>query len=559
MRCKLVKRLVSLSVLITLLLTSTVGVAKAEEGVTSSEVNFGTVYPLTGVLSPGASSYYKGIKTYFRYVNANGGIYGRKINLLENDSQGIVSRTITASNALLQNGNTFAFLASAPSCSTHIAFLQSTRLADRGIPDVLSDCNFSLGEGDGESRADLFSGSTFSKLNYDSEYLIINHYLQSNLADKRIALIYQDDDLGNAAEKIFKSEKIICRKSFVAGTESIFTPICNSSTSALQNDDVVIFIGSAVGLMRVISSYSSQNLNLKYFTNFDAYNPKLFSAYGGSKITSLAEIYSITSNYLISDLKNEAVATFLSIAQENSQSSEINQQFLNGMNSGYLVANVIGAVGSELTRTRFQQALLLFGNQFDALGLSDRSTSINSKLTPTGGVVVKHLGNLDQYVSDLLVVSTGQVSRNSKKSISINSKALPISKQLLVPSLQTPAPTPEVSSSPKPVVTPIQTPQVNPVSPSAEAEEIELEGEEEEPFGKILVKKDKTKYAISIESNLADELLQVRATKKSQKSIIFKVTTNGDGNAKFTTRRVLSGYQLALLFDGKILSSVKAG
>ena len=82
---------------------------------------------------------------------------------------------------------------------------------------------------------------------------------------------------------------------------------------------------------------------------------------------------------------------------------------------------------------------------------------------------------------------------------------------------------------------------------------------QEEPFGKILVKKDKTKYAISIESNLADELLQVRATKKSQKSIIFKVTTNGDGNAKFTTRRVLSGYQLALLFDGKILSSVKAG
>ena len=558
MSYKLDKRLVSLSVLVTLILTSAVGIAKAEEGVTTSEVNFGTVYPLTGALSPGVSSYYKGIKTYFSYVNANGGIYGRKLNLLESDSQGIVSRTITASNSLLQNGDTFAFLASAPSCSSHIAFLQSTRVAYRGIPDVLSDCNFSLGENDGESRADLFSSSTFSRLSYDSELLIMDHYLKSNFVDKRIALIYQDDDLGNAAKKVFNSEKIICRKSFAPGSEGIITPICNSSTSALRNNDAVIFIGSAAGLLRVISNYSSQNLNLKYFTNIEAYNQKSFSAYNGSKIIALAEIYSVSSNALISDLSNEAVAAFMSIAEKSSQSKEIDQQFLNGMNSGYLVANVIGAVGSELTRIRFQQALLQFGNQFDALGLSDRLTSINSGLTPTGGVVVKHLGNSDQVVTDLLVVSNNVVSRKSRKSASINSKALPISKQLLVSSMQTPTSKPIVVPTAEPVVTPTQIPKANAVSPSPEAEEIEGE-EEEEPFGKIIVKKDKTKYTISIESNLVDESLQVRATKKGQKSIVFKVTTDSDGNVKFTTTRVLSGYQLALLFDGKILSSVKAG
>ena len=554
---KLIKRLIALSVLMSIIFTSEVGIATAEEGVTSTEINFGAVYPMTGVLSPGANSYYNGIKSYFSYANANGGIYGRKLNLLERNSMGIASLTVTASNALLQDGNTFGFLASAPSCSMHIAFLQSTRLADRGIPDVLSDCNFSQAAGDEASGADLFSGSTFSRLHYDSEYLIINNYLESNFADKRIALIYQADDLGNAANKVFNSEKIICRSSFVAGTESFSTPSCNSRSSPLRNNDVVIFIGSAAGLTRVISNYSSQNLDLKYFTNFDAYNQKAFGAYGGSKITSLAEIYSVTSNALISDLSNDAVATFLLIAEKYAQSNEVNQQFLNGMNAGYLVANVIAAVGSELTRARFQQALLLFGNQFDALGLSDRSTSINSKLAPTGGVIVKHLGNSDEVATDLLVVANGLVSRKAKRSISINSKALPISKQLLVISVQAPSPSPIVTPSPNPVVTPSQTPKVSEVSPSAEAEE--LDGEDEDPFGKILVKKEKTKYSISIESNLPEELLQVRATKKSQKSIVFKVTTNSDGNAKFTTTRLLSGYQVALLFDGKILSSVKAG
>jgi hypothetical protein len=58
---------------------------------------------------------------------------------------------------------------------------------------------------------------------------------------------------------------------------------------------------------------------------------------------------------------------------------------------------------------------------------------------------------------------------------------------------------------------------------------------------------------------LPEEPLQVRATKKGQKSIIFKVTTNDQGAAKFTTTRALAGFQLVLLLDGEILSSVKAG
>lgn len=557
MKCILARRIISLSVLMSVILSSTSELARAEDGVTSTDINFGTVYPMTGVLSPGLNSYYTGIKAYFSYVNENGGIYGRKLNLIERDSQGIPSRTISAASSLIADGNIFGFLASAPSCSTHIALLQSTRLADRGIPDVLSDCSFSpSGISDEEGRADLFAGSTFSRLNNEAENLVINNYLESNFADKRVALIYQDDDLGSAAKKVFNSEKFICKKAYVAGSESIIAPICNSSSAPLRNDDAVVFVGSAAGLIRVISNYSSQNLNLKYFANFDAYNPRAFAAYGGSKITSLVEMYSVSSNYLVSDVSNDAVAAFLLIAEKYSKSTEINQQLLNGINSGYLVANVLGVVGQDLTRTRFQRALLQFGNQFDALGLSDRSTSSVSKLSPTGGVIVKHLGNSDQVVTDLLVVANGVVSRKPRKNLVINTKGLPVSKQMLESSLQTTAPTPVATPTAKPEVTPTLEPKVD-ARPASEGQE--LEGEDEDPFGKIQVKKDKTKYIIAIDSNLAEELLQIRATKKSQKSIIFKVTTDNEGSAKFTTARVLSGYQLALLFDGKILSSVKAG
>jgi hypothetical protein len=125
----------------------------------------------------------------------------------------------------------------------------------------------------------------------------------------------------------------------------------------------------------------------------------------------------------------------------------------------------------------------------------------------------------------------------------------------LAASAPTPTPTPSPTPTPAPAPTPIPT-----VKPTPTPEPIvEIDGEDEEPFGKISVKKEKTKYTISITSNLPNEPLQVRATKKGQKAIVYKVTTNDLGTTKFTTTRVLAGFQLVLLLNGEILSSVKAG
>jgi ABC-type branched-subunit amino acid transport system substrate-binding protein len=320
---------------------------------------------MTGVASPGMSSYYKGINAYFAHVNENGGIYGKKIRLLERDSQGVAANTVAASNTLLLKDNVFGFLSSAPTCASHNAFLRSLRLADRGISDILSDCNItSTISSEEEPSTNSVSTTSYNKLDNDAENLILKSFIDSNFGEKRIALIYQDDDFGISATKIFRSDKIICKKAFLQGSEQIFAPNCNSTSTPLRNGDLVVYAGSPTGLMGAISTYSSQNLTLSYFANYDAYNPQVLAF--RANFTSLADIYTVSHNALVSDQSNEAVATFSAIARKYAQSNEINQRFLNGMNSAYLVANVVAAVGPDLTRTRFQQALLQFGNQFDA-------------------------------------------------------------------------------------------------------------------------------------------------------------------------------------------------
>ena len=370
MNGKLCKRLISLTVVLSLIVPATVQIARADEDdtdVATTDIVFGAAYPMTGVSSPGMSSYYKGIQAYFSYVNENGGIYGKKIKLLERDSQGVAGLTISVSNSLLLKDNVFGFLSSAPTCASHIAFVRSLALPARGVSDILSDCSYRpTVSSEEEPSTNSFSTTTYNKIDNDAENLILKSYIDSNFGEKRIALIYQDDDFGMSATKIFRSDKIICKRAFVPGTEGIFAPNCNSTSAPLRNGDLVVYTGSAAGLMVLISTYSSQNLTLNYFANYDAYNPQAFAGYGRSNVTSLAEIYTVSHNALVSDQNNEAVATFLTIAKKYPQSAEINQRFLNGMNSGYLVANVVGAVGADLTRARFQQALLQFGNQFDA-------------------------------------------------------------------------------------------------------------------------------------------------------------------------------------------------
>ena len=85
----------------------------------------------------------------------------------------------------------------------------------------------------------------------------------------------------------------------------------------------------------------------------------------------------------------------------------------------------------------------------------------------------------------------------------------------------------------------------------------EDDGEIEEPYAELAVTKTGAKYLISVTSNLDQESIQIRATKKGSSTIKFDKQTNSDGSLKFTTTRKLSGYTLTVYLDGDKLNSIK--
>src|ERR1700679_3194102 len=54
-------------------------------GVTATSITFGTHQPVTGPAAPGYSEIAPASQAFFDYVNAHGGVYGRKIHLIIKD------------------------------------------------------------------------------------------------------------------------------------------------------------------------------------------------------------------------------------------------------------------------------------------------------------------------------------------------------------------------------------------------------------------------------------------------------------------------------------------
>ena len=545
------KRLI---VALIVLLTSSAlpSIASAEDSDTSNSLSFGASYALTGAASPGATSYYSGVNAYFSYVNANGGIYGKKINLISKDDSGIPGRAVASNNELVTANNVLGLISTAPACSSQVAMSSAVSPSRRGVPNLFVDCFVEKNSDDSEQSAESNTLTNYySKVSELNQITILKSFADKNFPNQKIALVYQDDSYGVAISKIESDPKIHCSQSFLSGlaAQTIGAVVFKCmSNIGLEDGDLVFYSGGASGLGFLITSFQSKNLNLKYFVNDDAFNQTAFAAMRLSS-TSLPEIYSVSSNSLISETSNQTVATFLSIGQKYRGTSTVDQRFLNGMNAGYIVSNLLGALGPDATRERLMKAMDLYGAQFDALGLSARSQNAGTRFMPMGGVVVKHSGSSSEAVSEVMSVENGRVSINPRKQNALSPNGLPIMVQKLpnsAPATKAPTPTP----APKPSKTNEPTP--------AQSEVSDLDGEEEPTFGKISVKREKNKYMISISSNLPNENLQVRATKRGQRAISFKIETDDDGSAKFNTSRSLSGYQVALSLDGEILSSVRA-
>ena len=73
-------------------------------GVTGSSITFGSHQPLTGPAAPGYSEIAPASQAFFDYVNAHGGVFGRKLHLVYKDDAYNPANTVNVTHQLVLPG-----------------------------------------------------------------------------------------------------------------------------------------------------------------------------------------------------------------------------------------------------------------------------------------------------------------------------------------------------------------------------------------------------------------------------------------------------------------------
>src|SRR6185437_14366499 len=157
-------------------------------GITATTITIGSHQPLTGPAAPGYSEIAPASNAYFSYVNANGGVNGRKIVYKYLDDGYNPTNTASVVRQLVLQDNVYAIF-NGLGTPTHLA-VQSFLNAQK-VPDVFvaSGCDC--------WDAPSASPETFGwQLDYIREGKILGQYVAKHFAGKKIAYFYQDDEFG---------------------------------------------------------------------------------------------------------------------------------------------------------------------------------------------------------------------------------------------------------------------------------------------------------------------------------------------------------------------------
>ncbi|MHB0773149.1 ABC transporter substrate-binding protein [Bradyrhizobium sp. 5.13L] len=168
---------------------------KYDTGATDTEIKIGNIMPYSGP----ASAYGvigKTEEAYFRKINAEGGINGRKINFVSYDDAYSPPKTVEQARKLVESDEVlliFNSLGTPPNTAIQ-KYMNSKKVPQLFVATGATKWN----------DPQNFPWTMGWQPNYQSETIIYAKYILKNKPDAKIAVLYQNDDYGKDYLKGFK-------------------------------------------------------------------------------------------------------------------------------------------------------------------------------------------------------------------------------------------------------------------------------------------------------------------------------------------------------------------
>ena len=164
-------------------------------GITDTEIKLGQTSPYSGPASA-YSVIAKAQLAYFRMINDQGGINGRKVNMISIDDAYSPAKTVEQTRKLVEQEEVAAIL---NPLGTPTGLSVRKYLNDKKVPQLFVGAGATLW-GDHEH----FPWSIGFQASYQAETAVYARYVLTNKPDAKIALFYQNDDAGKDYGNGFK-------------------------------------------------------------------------------------------------------------------------------------------------------------------------------------------------------------------------------------------------------------------------------------------------------------------------------------------------------------------
>jgi len=334
-------------------------------GVTSTTVTIGSTQPLTGPAAPGYSEIAPAANAYFKYVNAHGGVFGRKITYTYLDDQYNPTSTTSQTRQLVLQDKVFAMF-QALGTPTHLAVVNY--LNSEKVPDlfVASGCNC-------WNNVSQYPQTFGWQPNYTIEGKILGQYIVQKFAGEKVGFFLQgpNDEFGTDGFQGV-NDALQGKGLNVDSTPAYYTPTAagaqavGAAIASLQAQGVQVIVSFSVPLFTAIAEASAAGLN--YHPQFVVSNvgsdPPTLSAIltGGAlgkKLPAGLIAGTISDTYLplLTDATNPWVTLFQSIKATYASSLPWDGNVEYGMAEAFTFVQALKAAGQNPTRASIVAAV----------------------------------------------------------------------------------------------------------------------------------------------------------------------------------------------------------
>ena len=331
------------------------GSSSSAPGVTKTSVLIGSHQPLTGPAAPGYSEIAPAAKAFFQYLNAQGGVNGRKINLIYKDDGYNPTKTVDVTKQLVLQNKVFAIWGGlgTPTHTKVVDFLNSSR-----VPDLFVSSGCPCWD-DGNKHPYTFGWQP----NYTIEGKVLGQYIKQKFPGKKVAVFYQDDDFGQGGLAGLKQQlgsQIVSAKPYQPTVTNVAPQI-----TAIQKSGAQVLVDFSIPAFTALERLTSFKLGYKpqLVVSNVGIDPttvggllKSFSK--GKADTALIE-GAITDSYLPppTDTSNGWIQLFKKIHDQYDAKAPFDGNVEYGMASAYTFAQALKNAGKNPTRQSLVDAV----------------------------------------------------------------------------------------------------------------------------------------------------------------------------------------------------------